>query len=420
MATTAAEILLPTVVRWKNGELFEGTVCPSEHRRLHIEMLHRQTSRLIELAAAFRNDKGSLVWITRKREDHYLLGGGSGSQTWLEDLLALAAHHHAKNRELFISPVQRSAPGPGKRFVLGSQWLWVDVDDPQRFPALWAFFNEPTKSLPHGRLPHLVIETGGIPAEQSDHDETQIRGGLHAFFALDRLLPAVTLITDDGAKYTNPAVSIPDDSDALNYADRQTGEMLEGRVINEIERANLRLIHALGFRYDAYGKQIPTVADPACSHRHQPMRLAGSRHGETGRYARVIYADFTAPPFSYETLVGDLPDPRDQPAIREHRSGDSNFDDDDPYKRIPILDAYERLTGWEGSTRHKVRCPHRDHPDNDPSCDLKSDYFICRSCSAAGGIYQLASAVLGGPTKHLRGDAFKSAKNLVIQVFGEL
>ena len=45
----------------------------------------------------------------------------------------------------------------------------------------------------------------------------------------------------------------------------------------------------------------------------------------------------------------------------------------------------------------------------------------CQSCEAAGSIYDLASLVLGGPygRRRLHGEAFKTARKLVIDTFGE-
>jgi hypothetical protein len=95
---------------------------------------------------------------------------------------------------------------------------------------------------------------------------------MHAYFRLDRPLEAVRV-------------------------NERTGETIE-----VIERANARLIHCLGA--DPDGK--PAVADPACRRRSQPMRLAGTVNWKTGRYARIVDADFQMTPYSPEALVGDL------------------------------------------------------------------------------------------------------------------
>jgi hypothetical protein len=419
MTSKTSDPLLPAVVRLADGRVFEGELPASRHRRMHLALLHQNTSGLVELAAGRRDDHGSLRLTTRKRDDHYLPGGaGSDSEGWLEPIVALAAKHHTANEELFIAPTDRDTPGGHNYCVTQTRWLWVDVDEPARLPALWALFSEPAANLPHGRQPHLVIESGGASDPGSDG---QPFGGVHALWKLAEPLDALTLKTAGGERIVNPRPRILDDSDMLIYSDPQTGEVFDGEVeLTEwIAQANLRLIHALGYRFDRHGRQVPTVGDPACKDRGRVLRLAGSRHGKSGRYARIVFADLQRPGYPVKDLVGDLPDPKDRPAVRTHRNGGPSFSDDDPYKRIALIDVYQALTGREGSLGRKVRCPHRDHPDVEPSCNLYDETFRCWSCGAYGGIYQLASAVLGGPTEHLRGEQFKQAKQLIIDTFGE-
>lgn len=431
MITTHAEVQLPAVIRLTDGRLVEGELPAERHRRIHIGLLHEHTTRLVELAAGRRNDNGELAIYTRKRTDHFLPGGGAGDEHWLDALLALAATHHDRGElqpeELFVAVCERTVAGGHKHNVAQTRWLWVDVDDRERLPALWAFLREPTRSLPHGRQPHLVVESAGVretdgEARPSDGQDRRVLGGVHAYWKLAQPLHALTLRRADGSTVRNPGITKPADSDALIYTDPQTGEILEEdfEITSEIERANLRLIHALGYRYDPHGRQVPTVACVSCKERGRVLRLAGSRHGASGRYARIVFADLQRPGYRLHDLVGELPDPKDRPAVRHHTAGGPSFDDDDPYKRIPIIDVYEALTGNEGSLGHKVRCPHRDHPDHEPSCDLSDDCWICRSCGAGGGAYQLASAVLGGPTTHLRGNAFLAAKRLLVERLGDL
>jgi hypothetical protein len=149
------------------------------------------------------------------------------------------------------------------------------------------------------------------------------------------------------------------------------------------------------------------------------LRLAGTRNFKSGRHARIVFADQHRPPYKLDELVGELPDPCDRPVVRRLHTGARGLAADDPYKRIPIAEVYEALTGREAPERGKVRCPQRDHADNYPSCSLGLDSFFCHSCGASGGVYQLASAVLGGPTEHLRGEPFKAAKALLVERFGE-
>ena len=144
-------------------------------------------------------------------------------------------------------------PRGDKHAVSETRFLWVDVDRPDGLPALWAFLAE--------RPCHLLIESSA--------------GHAHAYWKLDRPLPATVVI-------------------------ESTGELVE-----PIERAHLRLIHHLGTGAD--GK--PNVADPACAERSRVMRLAGSVNGKTGAHARILEADLALPAYPIRQLVGDLPDP---------------------------------------------------------------------------------------------------------------
>jgi hypothetical protein len=193
-----------------------------------------------------------------------------------------------------------------------------------------------------------------------------------------------------------------------------------GEVIEVIERANARLIDRLGSEAD--GK--PTVGDPACRKRSQPMRLCGTVNYKTGRYARIVQADLARAPYPPEELVGDLPDPPWALAHRVARLAPAG-DDRDPYKRIPAAEYMARLAGRRPDREGKVRCPAPGHPDEHPSCSVTGpnpECWQCQSCGAAGSIYDLASLVLGGPygSGRLRGDEYRRARELVVATFGEL
>ena len=213
---------------------------------------------------------------------------------------------------------------------------------------------------------------------------------MHAYLKLDRPLEAVRV-------------------------DERTGETIE-----VIERANARLIHCLGADPDGN----PAVADPACRKRSQPMRLAGTVNWKTGRYARIVEADFQMTPYSPEALVGDLPDPPwaiGHHAVRVPAGGSER----DPYKRIPPPVYFEALAGITvPATGGRVRCPVSTHDDRHPSCDVSSrpeTGWYCRSCEAGGAIYDLASVLLGGPHgRQLRGEQFNNARAYVADIFGEL
>ena len=109
---------------------------------------------------------------------------------------------------------------------------------------------------------HLLIESGGS-------------GGAHAYWKLAEPLAATQV------------------------------EPVTDEVVEPIEQAHLRLINRLGV--DADGR--PSVADVACKERARVMRLAGTVNHKSGRYVRVVEADFALPAYPLGELVGEWPDP---------------------------------------------------------------------------------------------------------------
>jgi hypothetical protein len=353
-------------VRLADGRFFTGPLAPERHRALQLGVLHGQTGGLVEIAAGARR-YGRLQITTRRRTDHFLPGGQAREADWLQALLALAARHADAGQEVFLAPAVRSAARGDKHAVIETGFLWVDVDRPDGLPALWTFLAE--------RPCHLLVETGGS-------------GGVHAYWKLERPLPATIVI-------------------------ESTGELVE-----PIERAHLRLIHHLGT--DAHRK--PNVADPACAERSRVMRLAGSLNGKTGAHARILEADLALPAYPIGQLVGDLPDPGTYAPPRSS----TRMTNADPYKRISPREYFERLAGIVVPRDGLVCCPAARHKDHNPSCSVGADAsqgWRCHAggCGARGAIYDLASVLLGGPWgSELRGDAFRRARAYVIYVFGEL
>ena len=205
---------------------FAGELEPERHRALRIAMLHRLTHGLVELAAGSRRE-GRLLIKTRRRSDHFLPGGAAGEERWLHALLELAARHADRGEEVFLAPAARVNARGDKHAVPETRFLWVDIYNPGQLNALWAFLAE--------RPCHLLIASGGS-------------GGVHAYWKLTQPLPATRL-------------------------DERTGEVSE-----PIERANLRLVHALGIGADGR----PNVADPACAERSRVMRLLSVRRAHGG------------------------------------------------------------------------------------------------------------------------------------------
>jgi hypothetical protein len=98
---------------------------------------------------------------------------------------------------------------------------------------------------------------------------------------------------------------------------------------------------------------------------------------------------------------------------------------EDPYRRIPAADYMVRLAGRKPNREGKVRCPAPGHVDEHPSCSVTGpnpECWHCQSCGAAGGIYDLASIVLGGPygRGRLAGEGFVRARELVVSTFDDI
>ena len=332
------------------------------HREIQVAMLHRHTEGLVELTPGTRDADGRLHVDRRSRPEHYLPGGANGKRIWLPKLLEhaerIAAGEYARKgategprEEVFVGVAVRHEARGSKHAVTDSRFLWVDIDRPDRLDVLWEFLAE--------RPCHLLIESAGS-------------GGVHAYWELDRPLPA-------------------------RFADREP-----------IEQANLRIIHALG----------EDVADANCKERSRVLRLAGTINFKTGRHARIIEANLALAPYEAAKLVGDLPDPPNSTPVARRPDGRV---DDDPYKRLPAATYFAMIAGNQVPPRGGlVRCPA--HEDEHPSCSVSATEPVwkCHACGAGGTIYDLASAVLGGPTGHeLRGEAFKRARAYVVEAIGE-
>ena len=270
--------------------------------------------------------------------------------------------------EAFAGVAPRLRRAGAKDAVAATRFLWVDVDAAERLDALWALLAE--------RPCHLLVESGGS-------------GGVHAYWRLDRPLAAVR------EPESGPGAREP------------------------IERANDRLIHALGV--DAHGR--PDVADPQCRERARVMRLAGTVNHKSGAHARVIQADLALAPYPLAALVGDLPDPPATLAAAARRPRASA--EPDPLKRIAPPVYFARLAGITVARGGLVRCPVPAHEDTHPSCSVGSEPeqgWCCHAagCGARGTIYDLASVLDGGPWgRELRGEAFTRARARVIDAFGK-
>ena len=367
-----AATLLPCRVRQPNGTAFEGELPAWRHRSIQLGMLHHATRGYVEIVDGRRPPGGKTAFENRWRKDCFFPGGATGRRHWLDDALRHVAWLARLPRtEIAVVPSVRALNDGTKEAVTHTRWLWVDIDKPSALPMLEEFLAE--------RPAHLRIESGGS-------------GGQHAYWLLQNPLPAVIY------------------------------DPVEGTVEEPIEQALRRLVHRLTRWETSAGNRVPIGADLAAAKRGQPMRLAGTVNYKRERHARIISADMALAPYSHDALVGDLPGPVPQSRPRmKGRTGTS----DDPYQRISPPDYFLRLANVEVPYSGKVRCPAPDHEDNDPSCHVDADPetgWWCFGCGRGGGIYQLASMLQGGPVAPgtLRDQAFKTAKALVVERFGEL
>ena len=118
----------------------------------------------MEIAAGVRRD-GRLRITTRRRTDHFLPGGqGRAEVTGCGHCWRSPRRHADAGEEVFLAPAVRSAARGDKHAVSETRWLWVDVDEPDGLPALWAFLAE--------RPCHLLVESSP--------------GRAHAYWKLER------------------------------------------------------------------------------------------------------------------------------------------------------------------------------------------------------------------------------------------
>lgn len=356
-------------LRLAEGRVFDGELPAARHRAIQLGMLHSQSEGFLELTPGTRPADGRLELDRRTRAEHFLPAGAEGGERWLERALYHAERiidgAYARRRlpegpreEVFLGVAPRLQRAGGREHVAASRWLWVDVDDPGKLGRLYAFLAE--------RPCHLLVESAGS-------------GGVHGYWKLDRPLEATEV-------------------------DEQRGEVRE-----PIERANLRLIAALG-------------ADRQCRDRGRVLRLAGSRNFKTGNWARIKQADLTLAAYTVGELVGDLSDPEPDRPTRTLRP--AGITGDDPYRQIPAADYIARILGLQANRAGFVRCPTPGHEDRHPSCRVGGDdptLWRCFSCGAGGTIFDAASIRLGGPfgAGRLRHEDFKRAKALVAAIYGD-
>jgi hypothetical protein len=373
---------LPTRIRLADGRIIDRLLPIERHRRIHLGLLHSDSDGYVEIAAGPRPPGGKLRITTRKDPGHFLPGGATGDEHWLDVLLDLVARHADNGDEVCVGPAVRRDRGAAKAHVTHTKWLWIDVDGRDGLAAV--------RRLLHEKPAHLVLESAGS-------------GGVHCYWRLRSPLDART-------EKIRPA-----------GANDWTGWLTAGATNQTIECAHERLIHALGWEWKD-GAPRPTVADRACRDRSRVMRLAGTVNGKTGNHARIVWADLALAPWALKDLIGDLPDAPKPKAARKRAS--LPIDHDDPYKRIAPVEYFHRLAGIAVPQHGLVSCPSPAHTDQTPSCHVGMDAdegWHCFGCDAGGTIYDLASVLLGGPTgQWLRGEQFRRAREDVRRRFGPM
>jgi hypothetical protein len=407
-AAAAADPDAPTVVRMPDGRIVERQIPPGTQQMMHLHLLHARTHGYVELAAGTRNARGKLDIYTRRMRNHFLRGGASGAPDWSTRILALAAEHDRRGEELFLGVAPRCRRAGSKQDVLYTRFLWLDVDGAEHLDRLWALLERYPASA--------VLDSAGS-------------GGRHAYWRLDRLVPARVLTVGERTA-SNPIDVVKRIVDertgrrrarVVGYRDRASGRVLDtdARPIELIERYNSRLRHQLGTREGERGDRVP-VGDPMCAEHARLMRLAGSVNQKTGRPARILTLDLYAAGYPPEELIGTMPDPPGSRSARRRTRARAPHGLD-PYKSIPAEDYFWRLARTEVPDDGWVSCPSPEHPDVHPSCRVRDYRWRCFSCGQRGTIYDLASLLNGGPAGDaLAGDAFVRAAAVVRDVYGEL
>ena len=360
MSTTinpaAADRTLATRIRLADGHLFTGALPSERHRRIQLGLLHADSDGYVELAAGRRPTGAKLRITTRKDPGHFLAGGGSGGEGWLDALLMLVERHAARGEEVFVAPAVRHDRAATKAHVSHTKWLWIDVDGRDGLPAV--------RRLLRSKPAQLIVESAGS-------------GGMHCYWRL-----------------ISPLGGDP------------------------IERAHERLIYALGYELRD-GRPVPSVADAACKDRSRVMRLAGTVNGKSGRCARIVFADFAHAGWALDDLLGDLP-PTPRAVVPGRAQTSPGHDDPykriAPVEYFQCLAGIE----VPGHGLVSCPSPaHRDATPSCHVGRAPDDGWCCHGCGAGGAIYDLASVLLGGPTgRWLRGAAFRCARDLVHDAFG--
>jgi hypothetical protein len=180
-----------------------------------------------------------------------------------------------------------------------------------------------------------------------------------------------------------------------------------------------------GDRLESINRRIASEVggDRQSTNRGRLMRVPGSlNYKGKAKWCRVAMCDLAAPVVEPEVFE-QLEDPKERVAVKAPV----------PFGRATVLgpleqvsprEYYLRLTGEIVPADGLISCPHADHEDRNPSCQVFEEPgrgWYCHSCGAGGNAPDLVSALAGGPTgAELKGDAFLEAKAGALRAVGEL
>jgi putative intracellular protease/amidase len=293
------------------------------------------------------------VWCARRRADGRLVAYRRDPSAWVpagetDRLVAQAIAWHARGLEVFAGALGRERAEPIGAAVLSGAVVWADVDAGAGLERLREFCAE--------HPAHYRAASGG--------------GGRHAAWLLADAHPAEDLV----------------------------------EAVRRIAAA--------------------TGGDAAVCHRGASLRVPGTRNGKPGAgWCGVLAADLALAPYPLERLVADLPAPAGGPG----RSGWEGAPRGTARRAAPSRDPLHRIAppvyvralcgvdvpdggGW-------ISCPLPGHDDVHPSCLVHADPVRGWRCFShpggpvGGRVYDLASALTGGPTgAALRGASFLVAR----------
>ena len=142
----APELRRPVQLVDRHGCLEAQALDPDGHVALYLELVLQGQRGLVELVRATRDREGQLRMRSRRDPAAYLELERPGA------LVGLAARARGRGEEVFVTPLPRSRPEPGKAAVAPGSVVWVDLDGELRGSEL-------------GRVgalrPHLTVHSGG-------------------------------------------------------------------------------------------------------------------------------------------------------------------------------------------------------------------------------------------------------------------